>query len=115
LNAQEEALPESLVDIVTRNKSEVTVLTVNKHNQKIDAEKAEKGFTLHMAMHGFPHKFDVIESEDVQSSIESYANDNDMQLLVTTPRRSSWFQRLLKPSVSKELAEHLQIPMFAIH
>ncbi len=115
LNAEDETLPKALVDIVTRNNSEVTVLTVNKPNQVIDAEKAEKGFSLHMAMHGFPHKFDVIESDDVHRAIETYANENDMQLLVTTPRKSSWFQRLLKPSVTKELAEHLQIPMFAIH
>lgn len=115
LNEEGDKLPQVLVELVTKTKSQVTVLTVNASSEEVDEARAESGFALHMAMHDFPHKFEVVVGEDIQREIQNFARDNEMQLLVTTPRKSGWFQRLLNPSISKELAEHLEIPMLAIH
>lgn len=114
-NSDDDRLPEVLTDLIEKNGSEITVLTVNRPGEEIDVEGAEKGYALHMAMNDYAHKFEVISSDDIEVTIRDFARDNEMQMIVTTPRRSSWFQRLLKPSVSKDLAEHLEVPLFAIH
>lgn len=115
LNSDEEQLPAVLSDLVRENQSEITILIVNREGDEIGVDRAEKGYALHTAMNGFSHKFEVITNDDIEEAIRTYAHDNEMNLLVTTPRRSNWLQRLLKPSISKELAEHLEIPMLAIH
>ncbi|MEQ9186097.1 MAG: universal stress protein [Cryomorphaceae bacterium] len=115
LNAEGDKLPQVLVELILNTKSQVTILTVNASGDEIDETRAESGLALHMSMHDFPHKFEVVVGEDIQREIQNFARENEMHLLVTTPRKSGWFQRLLNPSISKELAEHLEIPMFAIH
>ena len=114
-NAKQEQLPEVFSNLMAENSSNITILTVNGLEEEINQERAEKGFDLHVAMNGFDHKFDVVTSEDVEEAIRTYAHDNDMKMLVTTPHESTWFSRLFNPSVSKELAEHLEIPMMALH
>ena len=115
LNSDEEQLPAVLSDMVRSNQSEITILTVNREGKESGVDKSEKGFALHTAMKGFSHKFEVITNDDIEEAIRSYAHDNNTHLLVTTPRCSTLLQRFLKPSISEELAEHLEIPMLAIH
>ncbi len=101
--------------VIEQNSSSITILTVTEPGQEIDQEKAEKGFKLHVSMNGYDHNFDVIESKDAGKAILQYMNENKFQMLVTTPRKSSWFNRILHPSVSQHLAEHLTVPMMAMH
>jgi nucleotide-binding universal stress UspA family protein len=101
--------------VIERNSSNITILTVTEPGVDIDEEKAEKGFGLHVSMNGYDHNFDVIESKDAGKAILNYMNEHQFQMLVTTPRKSSWFNRILHPSVSQHLAEHLAVPMMAMH
>lgn len=102
-------------DFVKRNDSEITILTVTQPGAEIDDSKAERGFALHLNMNGYKHEFDVVEGRDAGKTILKYINQHPVDMLVTTPRKSSWFNRILHPSVSQELAEHLTVPMMAIH
>lgn len=114
-NEPEVNFKDVFTDIVDRNKSKITILTVKEPGQEIDIEEAEKGFALHLSMNGYDHQFDVVEDENVGQAIRDYSDSHDVNLMVTTPRQSSWFQRLLKHSVSSELAEHIRVPMMAMH
>ncbi len=108
------SLPEVFMDIARVNKAEITILTVNKEHDIIDVEKAEVGYDLHSQMQELNHRFEVIESENIELGIEEYARVNDMQMLVTIPKQSTWFHRLVNPSLSKKLAQHIDIPMLAL-
>ncbi|MBT3963147.1 MAG: universal stress protein [Flavobacteriales bacterium] len=108
------SLPEVFMDIDRVNKAEITILTVNKEHDIIDVEKAEVGYDLHIQMQELNHRFEVIESENIELGIEEYARVNDMQMLVTIPKQSTWFHRLVNPSLSKKLAQHIDIPMLAL-
>lgn len=106
------AMPVIFGDILNRSGATTTFLTVD---DEIDRDEAEKGYEYHIAMGDFPHEFDVVDSDDVEHAIRSYAKEHQMEMLVTIPRNASWLARLVKPSVSAELVENLEIPLLALH
>ncbi|MEX2597465.1 MAG: universal stress protein [Salibacteraceae bacterium] len=115
LDEEDVRLSDAFKELLDRYSSKITILTVNKPGKEIDENMAEKGFGLHMILENYQHDFDTVVSKDIESAIIDYAHDNDIHMLITTPRQHSWINQLFKPSVSKELAEHLDIPMMAMH
>ena len=107
-------LPEVFVELARECESEITVLTVSSDQEQIDLVRAENGYDLHVQLGGLPHKFEVIESEDVEVGIEEFARVNGMDMIITIPRKVSWLGRLFNPSISKKLAQHIDIPMIAL-
>lgn len=108
-------LPEIFMEIVAKNNSNVTVLTVQKGGKAIDSEEAEHGYDIHVQLQKIQHEFEVIDSEDVEAGIANYAHENNVDLIVTVPRKTSWFNRLFNPSVSKKLVQHIDLPMLALN
>lgn len=106
-------LPAFFVDLVQKQKSEVTILTVTD-DKPVSEDQAESGYDLHLQLKGISHRFETIEDDDIDEGIDEYAHAEGMDLVVTVPRKGSWFSRLLKPSISKRLAHHLDIPMLAL-
>lgn len=108
----EKQLPDQVMSLLKN--SEVTVLTVTEKQDEISGDDAEHGYDFHVQLQGLNHRFEVITSENVEQAITDYAHGNDMDIVMTIPRKASWFQRLIHPSVSKKLAQHLDIPVLTI-
>lgn len=104
-----------VLSLLKENKSKLTILTVTEDKDKIDMERVENAFSMHNSLDRIDHDFEVIEGEEVSATIQNYARENDYSLVVTIPRQVSWFKRILNPSISKNLAEHVQRPMLALH
>ena len=101
--------------MLKENKSELTILTVTEDKDKIDMERVENAFLMHNSLDRIDHDFEIIDGEEVSDTTQNYARENDYNLIVTIPLQVSWFKRILNPSISKNLAEHEQRPMLAIH
>jgi len=104
-----------VLSMLKKHKSKLTILTVTEDEDKIELDKVENAYTMHNSLEDIEHDFDVIEGEEVSAIIQNYARENDYDLVVTIPREAPWFKRALNPSISKNLVEHLQKPMLALH
>lgn len=112
---ENEELPAIFMDLVESSNANVTVLTVQKGGKAINNDEAEHGYEIHVQLQKIQHEFEVIDSEDVEAGIINYAHENNVDMIVTVPRKSSWFNRLFNPSVSKKLVQHIDIPMLALN
>lgn len=103
-----------LEKIAGKNKGSITFLTVAKGESEIPMSEAEHGYDLHVRFQELEHGFEVISSDNVERAIADFALANEMDMVVTIPRKASWFSRILNPSVSKKLAQHITIPVLAL-
>lgn len=108
-------LPQVFIDIAAISDANITVLTIQKKGELIDSKSSERGFELHSQLAQFKHDFEVLENTDVESGIAHYAKVNEVDLIVTIPRKSNWIDHLIHPSVSKKLVQHLNIPILALN
>ncbi len=107
-------LPTFFLEWLKEHESKVTLLTVDKSGKMEDEEAGEQSDALNAQLEGIEHHFETIQANDIDDAILGYAAVSGTQMIVTVPRKSSWFNRLLKPSVSKKLAHHLEVPMLAL-
>jgi nucleotide-binding universal stress UspA family protein len=103
-----------LTEICGLAKATVTVLTVEDPNNGISEEEAEVGFAIHSLLSNINHEFDTVKGDDVEMAISRYADMNDIDMIVTIPRKEGWISRIFNPSVSKKLAQHEYRPLLAL-
>ena len=108
-------LPLFFLEMLQENACEVTILTINKDSQPLDQTKLLQAQLLEKQLENVKIDFVAVQADDVDEAIIQYATTRDMDLVVTTPHKGTWFQRLLKRSVSKQLVHHLQVPMLALN
>lgn len=109
-NTKHQPLPPFFAEMLKDNDSQVTFLSVEKEHSPAAVANAYESELEEVEMD--THS---IEADHVDEAIMSYAVATASSLIVTMPRKSTWFSRLLKHSVSKHLAHHLQIPMLALN
>ncbi|GAB5538888.1 MAG: universal stress protein [Salibacteraceae bacterium] len=103
-----------LANIIEKNHGSLSILTVDTNGDDISVEEAEHGYDIHVQFQNLEHAFDVVDSEDPESAILEYSKVNEMDMIVTIPRKSGWLKRLIGKSISEKLAEHSNIPVLAL-
>jgi nucleotide-binding universal stress UspA family protein len=108
-------LPAVFTDLIKKSNAAITVVTVQKEAMPVGELEADEGYGLHTQLQDYQHDFKMIESEDVEAGIANYAHEIKADLIVTIPRKGSWFNRLFNPSVSKKLVQHIDMPLMALN
>lgn len=57
----------------------------------------------------------MVQSESVTKGIVNFSKSHDLDLLAMIPRKHSFFQRLFKKSVTKNIAIDIHIPLLSFH
>jgi len=109
-----ERIDGTFIELLEKFKSHLTILTVKNSDMPVSEDKAEVGFELHTQLANVDHLFDVVQSVDTVHAIRSYIREHGNDLLVVLPKRQGWVDNLFEPSVSKELAEHVKVPILAL-
>lgn len=60
-------------------------------------------------------KYHFIVHENSEESIINFVRENDIDLLITLPKRRELMQKLIHKSFSKQLILHSQVPVLALH
>lgn len=110
--------PEDLslfMELVKEYDSKVTVLTVVPPDTDLDMARADRGFDLHGMLDDIDHEFDIEDGDDVEESILEYVQEHNANMVVSIHRDASWFSRLVNPSMSSKLAQHINVPLLTIH
>lgn len=70
---------------------------------------------LHEMFSEFEPKFHYIDYPDVEEAINGFAESNDLDLVITIPKKHKLLDGIFKPSSSRQLIFQSRIPVMCVH
>jgi nucleotide-binding universal stress UspA family protein len=95
--------------------AELHVLNVDYERKHFKPETPQESLNLDMLLSGMNPVYDFIESKDIDDGINSFAERNNLDLIITLPQKHSFLESLFEKSVTRELIHHTHIPLMCIH
>lgn len=95
--------------------AELLVLNVDYDNRSFKPDTPEQAVVLHRLLADVKPKYHFIESESVEDGISEFAEKNNIDLIVTIPKKQRLLDRLFQKSHTSSLAVHSHIPILSIH
>lgn len=111
----QETTPVSLIkEWVDTFQADLRVLNVdsNKANVRDTAKQSVLLYTLLQDLHP---QYSYIDSPEVEAGISSFAEDNQIDLLIVIPRKHRLLETLFQKSHTKDLIFHSRIPILSVH
>ncbi len=97
--------------------SHVYILNVvNPLDPKPELDKTVNDYvSFEDSLEGTEHTFHHIKDEDVVKGINDFAMQRQMDMIVTIPRRHTFFKTIFSEPVTKKMAFHTSLPLLALH
>ncbi len=103
-----------LCEFIKTFHSELHVLNID-HNHKHLAEKSQESLLLQTMLEESKPTWHFINNKNVEEGIHSFADDNDIDMLVAIPKKHTMLDSLMHYSHTKELVFHSHVPVMCIH
>lgn len=100
--------------LVNLFKAELHVLNVDFERRHFTSYTPEETLNLDTMLSGMNPTFDFIEDKDVDEGINEFAVKNNIDLLITLPRKHKLIESLFEKSFTRELIHHTSIPLMCI-
>lgn len=104
-----------LVEVVTRTGASLHVLNVDHNNKNFGTDMPIESEALHDMLKGAEPVYHYIDNEDVEEGIKTFTQQNNIDWLVVTPHKHSFFDRLFHKSHTKEIVKKVTIPILSLH
>lgn len=88
---------------------------LNIHPQELPEELPEQSALLQTALSGLNPQYHFIENKDVEVGIHEFAEKNNLDLIITVPKKHKLLEGIFKKSSTKELIYHSHIPVMCLH
>ena len=95
--------------------ADLHVLNVDYKQQHFTPYTPEEIMNLESMLSGLNPVFDFIENKEVDEGISEFAEMNNIDLIITLPKKHSALERLFEKSTTRELIHQTKIPMMCIH
>lgn len=96
-------------------KPTVHVVNVNEEDVQVSAGYLEERNALESILEGYHPTFHFIRQATFAEAISGFVSDKQIDLIITVPRKHSFFSNLFQASHTKQLAYHSEVPIIAIH
>ncbi|WP_291401700.1 universal stress protein [Daejeonella sp.] len=107
---------DEIIKLVKEFNSELHILHVQTESRKTsDLETANATRWLHDQLGALNPKYHFMVSDKVEKSINDFAEKNKLEMLIVTPKKHSFFNKILKSSKSKNIVLQAQVPVLSIH
>lgn len=106
---------ETIKTIVKEFDAELHVLNVDYHNRHFKPDTPEQSVLLHTMLEDIKPVYDFIENKDIEDGIKDFAEKNNLDLIITIPKKHKFLEGVFKHSSSKELVFQSHIPVLCIH
>jgi nucleotide-binding universal stress UspA family protein len=111
-----ETTPTELIRAFVKDcKAELYVLNVDYKNKHFRPETPEQSVLLHTLIEDLNPHYDFVDDEDIDSGINKFAEKNDLDILITIPKKHSILEGLFRKSHTKELLFHSHTPIMCVH
>ncbi len=92
----------------------LVILNVDHNNELSASEALSEQTALHELWDSENAEYHYIDREDTAEGIMEFADKNDIQLVVTVPKKYGFFENLFHRSLTKKLAFHTRIPLMLL-
>lgn len=105
----------AIKNFVKEFNAELHVLNVDHKNRHFQADTPEQSALLHEALGELNPKYDFIEHEDIEDGINEFAEKNNLDLIITIPKKHKLLDGIFKPSSTRQLVFESHIPVMCVH
>ena len=102
-------------NMVKEFSAELHVLNVDYEQRHFKPETPEESLMLHTLLEDLDPKYHFINHKDVEDGINEFAETNNIDLLITIPKKHSLLDNLFKHSSTKELVNQSHVPVMCVH
>ena len=94
--------------------AELHVLNVDLERSRFRPETPQESLNLDVLLSGLNPVYDFIESKDVNEGINEFAEKNNLDAVITLPKKHGLLQGLFQKSTTRELIHHTNVPLICI-
>lgn len=91
------------------------VLNVDYHDKHFTPETPEQSAMLHTMLEEVKPVYDFIEHKDVEDGINEFAEKNNIDLIISIPKKHKLLEGLFSTSSTKQLIFQSHVPVMCIH
>lgn len=102
-------------DMVKAFGAELHVLHVDHDNKHFKPTTPEESVMLQTLLEELNPTYDFIDNVDIEDGINEFADKNNLDLLITIPKKHGLFETLFKHSSTKELVTQSHVPVMCVH
>lgn len=105
----------AILDMAKAFNAELYVLNVDYHDKHFKPDTPEQSVMLHTLLESANPEYHFIEHRDVEDGINEFADKNNLDLLITIPKKHKLLEGLFHRSSTKELIVQSHVPVMCIH
>jgi len=102
-------------DMVKEFGAELHVLNVDYENRHFKPETPEESLMLQTLLEDLNPSYHFINNKDVENGLNEFTESNNIDLLITIPKKHGLFDNLFKHSSTKELVTQSHVPVMCVH
>lgn len=104
-----------LKTIVKEFGAELHVLNVDHENKHFKPETPEESILLHTLLEDLNPRYHFIDNADIEDGINDFVDNNNIDLLITIPKKHRLLDSLFKNSSTKQLVTQSHVPVMCVH
>ncbi len=94
--------------------AELHVLNVDFEKKHFTSYTPEETLNLDTMLSGLNPTYDFIENKDIDEGINDFARKNNIDIIITLPRKHKFIESLFEKSFTREMIHHTSIPLMCI-
>jgi nucleotide-binding universal stress UspA family protein len=102
-------------DFVKEFNAELHVLNVDHKNSHFKPDTPQESILLHTLLEDLNPKYDFIDEANIEVGIEKFAEKNDLDLIITIPKKHKLLEGLFRKSHTRDLIFHSHLPIMCVH
>ena len=95
--------------------AELHVLNVDYESKHFKPETPEESLMLHTLLEDLNPNYHFINHVDIEDGINEFVEENNIDLLITIPKKHKLLDSLFKHSSSKQLVTQSHVPVMCVH
>jgi len=116
LEAVIESTPVSKIkEVVQFFHAELHVLNVDYHRRHFTPDTPMETLNMDSLLAGMNPMYEFIENKNIDEGLNDFAEKNNLDLLITLPKKHSMLERFFEKSTTRELIHESHIPTMCIH
>ncbi len=95
--------------------AELHVVNVDFENRRFQSDTPEQSLMLQTLLEGSHPVYHFLEEEEVEAGLNRFAEENNLDLLITIPKKHRFLDAIFKRSSTKRLLKEARVPVVGIH